>query len=287
MIRAMLGAACLALTVGGCAQPEAVALEDQPAGNSADASAASSDSDAQTPASKESAAQQVSASSNKAVLIEGETEDFTFTYGWPADASREGKLKAYLEQDAKKARKEVAAEAQETRKEAQENDFPFRAHSLEVIWKTVTDLPRFLSLSANVYTYAGGAHPNSGFDALIWDREAERKLGPNELFESEAALEEAVSEPFCTKLNAQREKRRGLPIDAASEDIFDQCPKLAELTVLLGSSNGKTFNRIGMQAAPYVAGAYAEGPYEITLPVTENVMQAVKSEYREYFTPSG
>jgi len=53
--------------------------------------------------------------------------------------------------------------------------------------------------------------------------------------------------------------------------------------VLLGSSDRKAFNRIGLLAAPYVAGSYAEGTYEVTLPVTPAVLQAVKPEYKAAF----
>jgi hypothetical protein len=53
--------------------------------------------------------------------------------------------------------------------------------------------------------------------------------------------------------------------------------------VLLGSSNKRRFNRIGLIASPYVAGSYAEGQYEVTLPVTPKVLAAVKPEYKAAF----
>ena len=54
--------------------------------------------------------------------------------------------------------------------------------------------------------------------------------------------------------------------------------------MLLGSSNGATFDRIGFQIAPYEAGPYAEGTYEITLPVDGAVMRALKPQYRASFS---
>ncbi len=50
---------------------------------------------------------------------------------------------------------------------------------------------------------------------------------------------------------------------------------LKELTLLLGSSNRQANNRIGLTANQYLAVSYAEGPYEITLPVTPAVIAAV------------
>ena len=51
---------------------------------------------------------------------------------------------------------------------------------------------RFLSLSADMYFYSGGAHGNSGFDALVWDREGQAFFDPKALFRSEAALQDAL-----------------------------------------------------------------------------------------------
>ncbi len=58
---------------------------------------------------------------------------------------------------------------------------------------------------------------------------------------------------------------------------------MKELTPLWGSSNRQAINRIGLIADQYVAGSYAEGPYEITLPVTPAVIAAVKPGNRAAF----
>ena len=55
--------------------------------------------------------------------------------------------------------------------------------------------------------------------------------------------------------------------------------------MILGSSDRKRFNRIGLLVGPYAAGPYAEGSYDITLPVTPAVLKAVKPEFRAAFGP--
>jgi hypothetical protein len=147
-------------------------------------------------------------------------------------------------------------------------------------WKVVTDLPGYLSLSADMYFYSGGAHGGSDYDALVWDREAGKSLAPEAMFRSPAALQEALGAAWCKALLAERTERVGA--DYAVDDIFP-CPPIADLTLLLGSSNKQAFNRIGLIAAPYVAGSYAEGAYEATLPVTPAVLAAVKPEYKSAF----
>lgn len=148
-------------------------------------------------------------------------------------------------------------------------------------WAVVADLPRFLSLSASFYEYTGGAHGNGAHDALVWDREAEAALDPKAMFTTPAALQDALGAAWCKALKAQRQERLG---DGYSDDGFFQCPPIADLTVLVGSSDKRSFNRIGLLAAPYVAGSYAEGTYEVTLPVTPAVLAAVKPAYRAAFT---
>ena len=66
--------------------------------------------------------------------------------------------------------------------------------------------------------------------------------------------------------------------------MFDECIKPSEQTVILGSSNGRTFDKVGVLAGPYAAGPYAEGDYEFTLPVTPALLKAVKPEYRGAFS---
>jgi hypothetical protein len=97
------------------------------------------------------------------------------------------------------------------------------------------------------------------------------------------ALAEAIRGPFCKALNRERTARRGEPVMADSDDPFDQCIDPTASTVILGSSNRQQFDRVGILIGPYEAGPYAEGAYEITLPVTKAVLMAVKPQYRSIF----
>lgn len=60
---------------------------------------------------------------------------------------------------------------------------------------------------------------------------------------------------------------------------------MAETTLILGSSDGERIDRIGLLVGPYVAGPYAEGTYDLTLPVTPAIVAAVRPEWREAFAP--
>ena len=113
-----------------------------------------------------------------------------------------------------------------------------------VVRQDATDLPGWLSLSASESTYQGGAHPNHGFDALLWDRKANRKLEPEDLFTSEEALSSVIRRDFCRELDRQREKKRGEPIKSGSGEPFTDCIDPMESTLILGSASGKALGSL-------------------------------------------
>jgi hypothetical protein len=156
--------------------------------------------------------------------------------------------------------------------------------SIDRRWEVIADVPRFLVLSGSLYIYSGGAHGNTGFEALVWDRKAMKAFDSRRLFRSRAALQAALGEGWCAGLKAERNARLGEEASAVmdADDIFP-CPPVADLQIFPASSDGQRFDRIDLLAAPYVAGSYAEGIYEVTLPVTPEVLAAVKPRYREAF----
>ena len=219
-------------------------------------------------------------------------EQYVFEYSYPQAAGSLAGLRAYLDNDLGTSQTEIAALAKEAMGDASEYDYPYRPYSLIVGWQVVTDLPGWISLSRANWTYTGGAHGNSDTAGLVWDKTAAAPFSPIELFTSAGKLEAALTQDYCTALGKLRAERRPErrpehrpehrpdAVDAG----FADCPKLEALTLLVGSSDKQTFNRIGLIADPYVAGSFAEGPYEVTLPVNNAILAAVKPEYRGAFS---
>lgn len=213
-----------------------------------------------------------------------ETDTFLFEYSYPQQAGEQPELAAWLDKQLNDKRDDLAVEALEGLEAARDSGFPFNKYSNGTSWEVVADLPNWLSLSATLSFYTGGAHPNYAFDTLVWDKQNGKSIEPIAFFTSATALDRALGETLCADLNAEREKRRGSPIPEGSDDIFEACVKVDETNLLLGSSNGKTFDRIGVQIAPYLAGPYAEGDYEFTFPMTAQLMETVRPEYKDAFT---
>lgn len=276
---AFLAAALGALLLAACGSsndPEAAPSQDASAPAPEDALAGAPDGEGTAAPAPES-----TAGAGRSVEVSNDLYEFAFSY--PDAAGGIAPLKAHLDDRLDRARAELVSSAEEDRASAKKEGFPYHAHSYSAAWKVVTDLPGWLSLSAELYGYTGGAHGMSNFDSLLWDRSTESTRQPLDLFTSPAALSSALRQRFCNALDAERVKRRGAP--TKPDDIFGECIDPVEQTVLLGSSNGKTFDRIGFEIAPYSAGPYAEGSYEVTLPVDGAVMRALKPQYRTSFSP--
>lgn len=236
-------------------------------------------------AQAQTASASASASASGGASSVAEANDvWDFKYSYPAQAGRIAPLRAMLDSRQRTALADLKKGAIDGRAAADEAGFPFHAYALQVEWKTVTDLPNWLSLSSQIYSFSGGAHGNTGFDALLWDKRTNKPLEPMALFTSTDALQAAVTDAFCAGLNKQREAKRGEPVDPNNDDWANTCPKISETTVILGSSNSRTFDRIGFLIDPYTAGPYVEGTYEVTLPVTKAILAAVKPQYAGSFT---
>ncbi|UYH55221.1 DUF3298 and DUF4163 domain-containing protein [Qipengyuania sp. SS22] len=220
----------------------------------------------------------------EAQAVEQEAERYQFAYSWPAEVAAEPALAAFLGQKADAMRAALEQGADEDWDSSEGGEWTPRQHSATEEWQVVADIPDYLSLSGHLATYSGGAHGMYGVQSLVWDRKAGKAMKGVELFNSPVALEQALGNRLCDTLNTAREERRGMEIEEGSDDMFDKCPGLDEASVLVGSSNGKTFDRITVYFGPYVAGAYAEGDYELDFPVTASVVDAVKPAHAGAFS---
>ncbi|MBB5727269.1 hypothetical protein FHS97_003224 [Sphingomonas endophytica] len=212
--------------------------------------------------------------------VEAKTATLDFSYTYPAAAARVAPLRRWLEADRAWLRTRTAKMAAADRREAAKSDFPFHRHDATREWKVVTETPRLLSLSGESYSFTGGAHGNTVLEPLVWDKAKARRIDPRAMFESPSAMQRVFGAGWCAWLKGERRRRFGN--DPGADDIFP-CPPVSDLTVLLGSTDRRAIDRIGLVAGQYVAGSYAEGMYEMTVPVTPAVLALVRPEWRGAF----
>ena len=208
---------------------------------------------------------------------------YGFSYAIPPAAGAIPALRVRLEADRARQLAKVRSEARAAAAEAKAGGFPVRKYDYAQAWQVVASLPGWLSLSASYYSYTGGAHGMSWSGAMLWDRKAGVPRNPLELFASKEALSRAIRAPFCAALDRQRAEKRGEAVKPGSTAMFDECIDPVKQTVLLGSKSKRAFDRIGVLVAPYEAGPYAEGSYEVTVPVTPAVLAAVRPQWRASF----
>ncbi|MXP25691.1 DUF4163 domain-containing protein [Altererythrobacter indicus] len=257
--------------------------------NKADDAVANAEAGASSSASATASADGSSASASisdvKGRSVKVDTDLMQFEYSYPGKAAAIPKLSKLLDRRLDEAGQELEKSATEGQASAKKDNYPYRAYSNVVEWSVVTDLPDWLSLSSTNYSYTGGAHGMTVFDSLLWDKKAEKALNTMDVFISGPALANVVKDAFCDQLDKSRSKKRGEIVKRDEADPFTSCiDPVDNSTVILGSSNGKSFDRIGFLVPAYNAGPYAEGSYEVTLPVTKDVIATVKPQYRASFS---
>ncbi len=210
------------------------------------------------------------------------TDLLEFGYAWPAQASAVPQIAAKLRKDMESGKADALKMATDDRKSAQQSGFPFHAHSLETRWTVAADTPRFLSLRSSRYTFTGGAHGMTGYNVLLWDKARKRETSVKALMTTPAAFADAIRKPFCDGLDQARAKKRGGPV-MRGDDPFTECVDPMKEVLVPTSRDGKLIDRIVVVIGPYSAGPYAEGTYEVPLPVDAAMLKAIKTEYQDAF----
>ena len=204
-----------------------------------------------------------------------------FTYQWPAEAVAIPALDLRLYKAAKAVLAKAQQYALEDKKLTADQKRDFNGHYYSMMWSTDGQSARLLSIEGAYEAYTGGAHPQHGSEVLLWDRGLNRAIDINALFSKSSSFAALTRNSYCKALNAERQQRRdGEKLDGD----FGACPKYSELEIAPFDNNGNgRFDRIHFVADEYVAGPYVEGPYETPLPVTAQLIAALKPEYRSSF----
>ncbi|ALJ12175.1 DUF4163 domain-containing protein [Sphingopyxis macrogoltabida] len=226
----------------------------------------------------------VAAKNAPASDVKEKNELVEFAYSYPAEAAQIPGLAAWLDNDRATQRDALVSAARRDQAAADKEGFPYYAHSHLQKWQRITSTPRFLSLSAEIETYMGGAHGMQTFDTLVWDRNRAKRLKPLDMFASGEAFDKAVNDDLCAAIERAKAARGVEWVRDGSP--FGKCPSAAAQTVWLGSSDGRYLDRLTIAIAPYEIGAYAEGSYKINLPMSQAIVHAVKPEYARDFLPT-
>jgi len=218
----------------------------------------------------------------KAFVFDEKNDLIEFHFAWSAEAAAIPKLVEQFRKDMGQAKTELIAGAREEKAMRDKEGDDFNPYMSSTDYKTAGQSGRLLSLQGDIGSYTGGAHGNYGTSELLWDRWAAKAVPFADLFTAAANMDRLLTQPWCDALNKAREEKRGEPVSGGG--MFDECPPLSDVAIVPADKDGNgKFERLQLIADPYVAGPYAEGSYEVELPVTGDLIAALRSDYRENF----
>ena len=203
---------------------------------------------------------------------------FCFAYAWPVFPSPIPALEAVLRAEAVRREAEGLRRLEESLAELPPDTdrTAMPPHGFDQTWSVTASTPALLAMDAGISAYWGGAHDALSYESLLWDRGAARRIAFGDLFEDSAAAYRLLTRIFCPALLAMQEERGRTAADALP------CPDLAAQPIALVSEGGP-IRRMTVLLAPYAAGSFAEGPYEVELPVTPELQRLIKPRYRSAF----
>jgi hypothetical protein len=204
-----------------------------------------------------------------------------FNYAWSAEVSADPRLRRILKADLERSFSATAAAAEADRAASAAAGRPFHSHQYNRRWTTAGQSPRLLSLDGRLMAFTGGAHPDHAATGLLWDRYARASIKPDRLFVNASSLGTLVRAPSCAMLASERTRRLG---DApASDGMAAPCPTAGVAVIPSDANHNRRFDHIRVVAVNGVAGPNVEGTYDLSVPVTANMLAAIKPLYRSGF----
>lgn len=132
---------------------------------------------------------------------------------------------------------------------------------------------RLLALAGRTMQDTGGAHPNSGYAAMIWDKTTHRTVPFAQMFTDWPAAQRLLGPVLCEALQRERAARRQ---GAKLGGDFDACPKVSEAVLVPWGDYGA----VRAIYSPYVAGPYSEGSYDLKIGLPETLKPLTRAPYR-------
>lgn len=216
------------------------------------------------------------------------TDDYAFSVVYPREAAANPRLDALLRDEALRA--EVRFEATVAEFRDQEGRGAGRL-SYEQVWHVDALLPELIALSSTTGVYTGGAHGGIQYRTILFDRRRNRQIALADVFTVGAfeydflgarpVGEGAMRRSFCRALRADVRERRANPAERI------ECPDIRQLPITLICGPNNRIEAMRALVAPYIVGAWAEGPYEVDFPIDALMMAAVRRHFRPAFAVPG
>jgi hypothetical protein len=216
-----------------------------------------------------------------APLVFSKTDaDAAVTLTLPEPIKLYPELHSRLYGEGEKELTDFLADAHKDRAQQSADGIEVPAYSHTIAWKISAETPKLVSVFAQEDDFRGGAHPNSTFQAVLWDKAKKQQVPATALFAPGADMK-AVDAYVCHQIEAQRSRRLSEPTTQAASGF--SCPSFLQSRLILVPSTVKDHaGAIDALFAPYEVGPYVEGPYEIRVPQGQ-LKGVLAPEYADQF----
>lgn len=126
-------------------------------------------------------------------------------------------------------------DADELRSEAREDSEgnpAFHPYDVDTVWRVSFENDAVVSLSGDTFADTGGAHPNDGFQTLVWDKKGNRAVALSDLFAAGkarsalAAIADAATKNWNGIYRKRTGEEPGPDMDEATAGIGPDAEKL-------------------------------------------------------------
>jgi hypothetical protein len=159
-----------------------------------------------------------------------------------------------------------ADQAKADAKEDKEGNPSFHPYGIDTNWRVTFENDAVLSLSAEINADTGGAHPNAAFQTLVWDKNADRAVPIDGLFQPDqtkaalTAIADAAGKAWTRTYTQRSGQKPGPDTDVAKDGIGADPDKLKTyaLTYAKGAAtaNGIVLLYGAGQVWPHVLGDF-------------------------------
>lgn len=171
-------------------------------------------------------------------------------------------LRAHLYQDGVQELTGFLSTAHDDRAHVLAKGFPVPPYERRIFWALAGSTPRIASARESWFDFTGGAHPNHGSGALLWNPAADEEIQRSDLL-GPAADQARLDQVLCQAIRSAKAARQGAVFDPAEWP----CPHWADSRfVLVPSTTPGRIGGLDFLFDPYSIGPYVEGEWQVIVP---------------------
>ncbi len=197
-----------------------------------------------------------------------DTPHLSFSAAFPAGAHEQPAYQSIMTRMSK-YRDKLSADAATEADIANQAGVEFRPWEIDIQFTETARTGDFVSMIGQEYANTGGAHPNTDFMGVVANTKTGEPISISDMFLPRRENSPALMVGVCEALKTVKTDRIGFAevhgeeIDCGSPDFLNRLS--GSETTLAPSTDPEKAGGFQMYFAPYSVGAYAEGPYMVTV----------------------